>query len=145
MARGAGEVTGGVSGRADWIGYDLYNTEARVRTGTEQDDDGRYQSASAFARWRGLLGQRIVYDLGGRFDLLHYNALDQLTPGRRVARRHARHRSSPKLGARYLLSSKVCAAGLAEPRVPRRGGRDSGSHPAAVGRLGQGDRRAVRG
>jgi TonB-dependent Receptor Plug Domain/TonB dependent receptor len=103
---GTGEVTGGVSGRADWIGYDLYNTEARVRTGTEQDDDGRYQSASAFARWRGLLGQRIVYDLGGRFDLLHYNALDQLSPDEGW-RGDTHGILSPKLGARYLLSSKV--------------------------------------
>ena len=103
---GTGEVTGGVSGRADWIGYNLYNTEARVRTGTEQDDDGRYQSASAFARWRGLLGQHVVYDLGGRFDLLHYNTLDQLTPSEGW-RGDTHSLLSPKLGARYLLSSKV--------------------------------------
>ncbi len=103
---GAGEVTGGVSGRADWIGYELFNTEARVRTGTEQDDDGRYQSASAFARWRGLLGQRIVYDLGGRFDLLHYNAIDQLASGE--GWRDDTHAIiSPKLGARYLLNSRM--------------------------------------
>jgi hypothetical protein len=103
---GAGEVTGGVSGRADWIGYELFNTDARVRTGTEQDDDGRYQSASAFARWRGLLGQRVVYDLGGRFDLLHYNALDQLSPAEGW-RGETHGIVSPKLGARYLLSSKL--------------------------------------
>ena len=103
---GAGEVTGGLGGRADWIGYDLYNTEARVRTGTEQDDDGRYQAGWAFARWRGLLGQRIVYDLGGRLDLLHYNVLDQLSPA--TGWRDDTHGIvSPKLGARYLLSSKV--------------------------------------
>jgi hypothetical protein len=103
---GAGEVTGGIGGRADWIGYDLYNTEARVRTGTEQEDDGRYQAGWAFARWRGLLGQRIVYDLGGRLDLLHYNVLDQLSPAEGW-RDDTHGIVSPKLGARYLLSSKV--------------------------------------
>ena len=103
---GAGEVTGGLSARADWIGYDLYNTEARARTGTEQADDGRYQSGSAFARWRGLLGQRIVYDLGGRLDVLHYNTVDRLTPDQGW-RGDTHGILSPKLGARYLLSSKV--------------------------------------
>jgi hypothetical protein len=79
---GAGELAFGVSGRSDWTTYDLYHTIARAReAGEEQADDAAYQNGAAFGRWRGLLGTRGGYDLGGRIDLLHYAALDRLDPG----------------------------------------------------------------
>ena len=56
---GAGEVTAGMSGRADWTRYDLYDTETRVRSAQDQANDGRYQNGAAYLRWRGLLAQRI--------------------------------------------------------------------------------------
>jgi hypothetical protein len=103
---GGGELAFGVSGRADWTTYDLYHTVARQRAGEEQGDDGDYQNGAAFGRWRGLLGTRFVYDLGGRLDLLRYSALDRLDP---AAERRGKTRvlASPKLGARYLLSTRV--------------------------------------
>jgi outer membrane cobalamin receptor len=103
---GGGELVFGVSGRADWTRYDLYHTIARERAGEEQADDGDYQNGAAFGRWRGTIGSRIVYDLGGRLDLLRYSALDRLDP---AAERLSKTRvlASPKLGARYLLSSRV--------------------------------------
>jgi outer membrane receptor for Fe3+-dicitrate len=103
---GGGELAFGVSGRADWTKYDLFNTIARERAGEEQADDGRYQSGAAFGRWRGLLGRRFVYDLGGRIDLLRYSALDRLDPAAEWQSK-TRVLASPKLGARYLLSSRV--------------------------------------
>jgi outer membrane receptor for Fe3+-dicitrate len=101
-----GEVAFGVSGRADWTTYDLFNTIARERAGEEQADDGNYQNGAAFGRWRGLLGKRLVYDLGGRLDLLRYSSLDRLDPAAERASK-TRVLASPKLGARYLLSSRV--------------------------------------
>jgi hypothetical protein len=103
---GGGELAFGVSGRADWTSYDLFHTVARERAGEEQADDGDYQNGAAFGRWRGLIGERLVYDLGGRLDLLRYSALDRLDP---AAERQSKTRvlASPKVGARYLLSSRV--------------------------------------
>ena len=103
---GGGEVAAGLDGRADWTRYDLYHTSARIRTGQEQGDDADYRSGGAFVRWRGLLGLRIVYDLGGRIDLLHYASRDLLEPGA-VRQSDGRLIASPKLGVRYLAGSRV--------------------------------------
>jgi len=103
---GGGELDVGVSGRADWTEYDLYNTIARQRAGQEQGNDADYQNGAAFARWRGLIGTRIVYDVGGRLDLVRYSSLDQLDPAAE-RRSETRTLASPKLGARYLLGSRV--------------------------------------
>jgi outer membrane receptor for Fe3+-dicitrate len=107
---GAGELSAGLSGRADWTDYDLYDTESRVRGSEEQANDGHYQAGGAFVRWRGLLAQRLVYDLGGRLDLLRYASLDRLN---RVEgwRDETQVLASPKIGARYLLGSKVALLG----------------------------------
>jgi len=102
----AGELTTGLSGRADWTRYDLFDTEARVRSSQDQGNDGRYRSGAAFVRWRGLLAQRIVYDLGGRLDLIHYASLDRLDGGAGW-RDETRLLASPKIGARYLLGDRV--------------------------------------
>lgn len=107
---GGGELDVGVSGRADWTEYDLYNTIARQRAGPEQGDDGDYQNGALFARWRGLIGTRIVYDVGGRLDLVRYSSLDLLDPTA-VRQSETRTIASPKLGARYLLSSRVALLG----------------------------------
>ncbi|HEU4524424.1 MAG TPA: TonB-dependent receptor, partial [Gemmatimonadales bacterium] len=103
---GTGEVTAGLSGRADWVGYELYDTESRVRGSQTQANDGRYQSGAAYVRWRGLLGQRVAYDLGARLDLIHYASLDRLTPDA-AWEDETRLLPSPKLGVRYLLGDRV--------------------------------------
>jgi outer membrane receptor protein involved in Fe transport len=103
---GTTEITAGMSGRADWVRYDLYDTEARVREDHTQANDGHYQAGGAYVRWRGLLGQRIAYDLGGRLDLMHYASLDRLTGGGEW-QDETRLLASPKLGARYLLNDRV--------------------------------------
>ncbi len=103
---GAGEFSAGVEGRADGIRYELYHTAARVRQDAEQDDDGRFLSGGAFARWRGLLGHRVAYDLGARADLLHYASLDRLTAGTdRVSATPLVF--APKLGLRFLTGGPV--------------------------------------
>jgi outer membrane receptor protein involved in Fe transport len=104
--RGTGEITAGVSGRADWVRYDLYDTESRVRDSHTQANDGRYGSAATYVRWRGLLAQRIAYDIGGRLDLVHYASLDRLST-RGAWEAETRLLATPKLGARYLLSDRV--------------------------------------
>ena len=103
---GTSEVTVGVTGRADWTRYELFDTEARARAGQDQGNDGRYRSGAAYARWRGLLVQRIAYDLGGRLDVIGYRSLDRLAAGA-PWRTETRVLVSPKLGARYLLNGRV--------------------------------------
>jgi outer membrane receptor for Fe3+-dicitrate len=102
----AGELTTGLSSRADWTRYDLFDTEARVRSSQDQGNDGRYQSGAAFVRWRGLLAQRIAYDLGGRLDLIHYASLDRLNSAAGW-QGETRLLANPKLGGRYLLSDRI--------------------------------------
>lgn len=104
--RGISEVSIGASGRADWTTYQLYHTEHRVREDAEQLNDGRYQAGGLFARWRGLVANRFLYDLGGRLDAIHYQSLDGFVPSEGF--RSATHViASPKVGGRYLVNSKV--------------------------------------
>ena len=103
---GTSEVTAGVSGRLDWIRYDLYDTEARLRESETQANDGRYRGAATYLRWRGLVAQRIAFDIGGRLDLVHYASLDRLTAGEDWEQ-ETRLLASPKLGARYLLTDRI--------------------------------------
>ena len=103
---GTSEITTGVSGRADWVGYDLYDTEARIRDSHTQANDGHYLAGATYVRWRGLLGQRVAYDVGGRLDLVHYASLDRLSAGA-AWEDETRLLASPKLGARYLLSDRI--------------------------------------
>ena len=100
-----GELSGGLSWRSDWAVYDLFETVARVREGTEQADDGHYLAGGAFARWRGLLWSRLVYDVGARLDVIRYGSLDRLAGSSRESATDEIF--SPKLGARYLASSRV--------------------------------------
>ncbi len=103
---GTSEVTVGVTGRADWTRYELFDTEARERDGQDQGNNGRYRSGAAYLRWRGLLAQRIAYDLGGRLDVIGYRSLDRLVAGA-PWRSETRVLASPKLGARYILNDRV--------------------------------------
>jgi outer membrane receptor protein involved in Fe transport len=104
-----GELSGGLTWRADGATYDLFETAARAREAEEQADDGRYLAGGAFVRWRGLLGTRLVYDVGGRLDAIRYGGLDRLA-GSPWA--HATDAvASPKIGARYLLGDRVALLG----------------------------------
>jgi outer membrane receptor protein involved in Fe transport len=77
-----------------------------VRDSHAQANDGRYRNAATYLRWRGLLAQRIAFDLGGRLDLIHYASLDRLSGGAGWAG-ETRLVASPKLGGRYLLNDRV--------------------------------------
>ncbi|HEY8258029.1 MAG TPA: TonB-dependent receptor [Gemmatimonadales bacterium] len=101
----AGELSGGLTWRADWTAYDLFETVARVRGSPEQADDGRYLAGGAFARWRGLLWNRLVYDVGARVDGIRYGSLDRLTGA--PWENATDWLVSPKLGLRYLASDRV--------------------------------------
>jgi len=79
---------------------------ARESVAPEQADDGRYQTAGLFLRWRGMLGPKFLYDLGLRGDALRYQSLDLLDSlaGWREATDPV---ISPKLGASYLPSDRI--------------------------------------
>lgn len=103
---GDGEISVGVSGRADWTSYTLDETEERALVAAEQADDGRYQALGLYGRWRGMLSSRFMYDLGLRGDLVHYqsyNHLDSLAEWRSATDPVM----SPKLGASYMASSRL--------------------------------------
>ncbi len=104
-----GELSGGITWRGDWAEYDLYETVARVREGTEQADDGHYLAGGVFARWRGLLGSRLVYDIGARVDVIRYSSLDRLAGS--AWEQATDEIVSPKLGARYLLGDRIALLG----------------------------------
>jgi len=107
---GGGEFSVGLSGRADWTTYTLDETDARAPVSAEQADDGRYQALGAYARWRGMVGRRFMYDLGLRGDLVHYqsyNHLDSLAEWQGATDPML----SPKIGASYLASSRIRVLG----------------------------------
>lgn len=101
-----GQFSVGVTGRADWTDYVLDETDARLATAPEQANDGRYQALGLYLRWRGMTSTRFMYDIGLRGDLVHYQSLDRLDSlaGWEEATDPV---VSPKLGASYLLSSKL--------------------------------------
>jgi outer membrane receptor protein involved in Fe transport len=105
---------------------------ARNREDVEQADDGRYLAGGAFARWRGLVLSRLVYDVGARVDGIRYRSLDRLagSPWQQATD----WIFSPKIGVRYLASSRVAL--LASMSRGFRG---------AVGVIGDPTRPLVRG
>jgi outer membrane receptor for Fe3+-dicitrate len=109
-ATDAGEFTIGMSGRADWTTYTLDRTEERVTLTPRQGNDGRYQAIGAFARWRGMLGSHLLYDLGLRADEVRYQSLDKLD-SLATWQEATDPMVSPKLGARYILSDRVVLLG----------------------------------
>ena len=97
---GAGDLSAGLDGRADFAAYDLFATEDRNRLDPTKDYDARYFGGGAFVRWRTLVGTHVALDLGARADGIHYRTLDRLAgTGWRSASDLI---VSPKLGARYL-------------------------------------------
>ena len=97
---GAGDVSAGFDGRADFAAYDLFRTQDRDRLSPTKDYDARYFGGGAFVRWRTLVGTHVSLDLGARADGIHYRTLDRLAG---AARQSATNLIvSPKLGARYL-------------------------------------------
>jgi outer membrane receptor protein involved in Fe transport len=98
---GAGDLSAGLDGRADFAGYDLFRTEARDRILPEVGYDARYVGGGAFVRWRTLVGTRVALDLGARADGVHYRSLDRVAGG--GWRTASDLIVSPKLGARFLL------------------------------------------
>lgn len=101
-----GEFSVGISGRADWTTYTLDETVERAPVSAAQSNDGRYQALGMYARWRGMIGTRFLYDVGLRGDLVNYQSLDHLDslPTWQEATDPF---VSPKLGASYLASDRV--------------------------------------
>ena len=98
---GAGDLSAGIDGRADFAAYDLYSTVARARQGSTLAFDARYFGGGAFVRWRTLVGTRVALDLGARADGIHYRTLDRLAA---TSWQSASDLIvSPKVGARYFL------------------------------------------
>jgi outer membrane receptor protein involved in Fe transport len=98
---GAGDLSAGLDGRADFAGYDLFRPEARDRILPELGYDARYVGGGAFVRWRTLVGTRVALDLGARADGVHYRSLDRVAGG--GWRTASDLMVSPKLGARFLV------------------------------------------
>jgi outer membrane receptor protein involved in Fe transport len=101
-----GEFSVGLGGRADWTDYTLDETVERTAVAAQQADAGRYQAIGLFARWRGMLGARFLYDVGLRGDLVHYqslNHLDSLAAWQEATDPVV----SPKLGASFVASNRV--------------------------------------
>ncbi|HEX5005163.1 MAG TPA: TonB-dependent receptor [Gemmatimonadales bacterium] len=101
-----GEFSVGLSGRADWTTYTLDETIEREAISAKQADDGQYQALGMYARWRGVVGTRFLYDLGLRGDLVHYRSFDHLDS---LADWQGATDPvlSPKLGASYLASDRI--------------------------------------
>jgi outer membrane receptor protein involved in Fe transport len=98
---GGGDLSAGVDGRADFAGYDLYQTQQRNRVSPTKLYEAEYFSGGTFLRWRTLVGTRVALDLGARADAVHYRSLDRLTGT--PWRSNSNLIVSPKLGARFLV------------------------------------------
>ncbi|MEZ4456271.1 MAG: TonB-dependent receptor [Gemmatimonadales bacterium] len=99
-----GELLLGVSARADWIDYTHATTFERAVIAPEVDLDARHAAGSVYGRWRRRVGNRLGLDLGMRWDVLRHESRSNLaaTP---VWESATNGILSPKLGARYQLSS----------------------------------------
>ena len=104
---GGGELSLGASGRYDDVGYRLLGTVARAVHDSEAIYDGSFAAAAAFTRWRRLVGP-VAFDVGLRWDLLHYRSINSLAGPGPLAQTH--RLVSPKLGARYLLGGNLAIA-----------------------------------
>jgi outer membrane receptor protein involved in Fe transport len=102
----AGEITLGVSGRADAAAYVLSRTAERRMTAAETSVDARHEAGAVYARWRRTLGGRLGLDLGGRVDVVRHASLDRLAPGAAWVD-DVRIVASPKLGARWWLGDAL--------------------------------------
>ena len=100
-----GEFSVGLSGRMDWTDYSLEETDERAPTDTRQSNEARYQALGLYARWRGMMGTRFMYDVGLRGDVVRYESLDRLD-SLGAWREATDPVASPKLGASYLASSR---------------------------------------
>jgi outer membrane receptor protein involved in Fe transport len=100
---GGGDFSAGFDGRADFAGYDLYDTEQRNRLDLTTSYDARYYGGGAFVRWRTLLGTSVALDLGARGDAIHYRSRDRVVDGPWLGDNAVI--VSPKIGARYLAGS----------------------------------------
>jgi iron complex outermembrane receptor protein len=103
----SGEIVVGVSGRRDVSDYTMYRTFARARSSLDHSYDAGFSSGALFTRWRSLIASRVALDLGGRVDVLRYDALDRVAAanaGAGVPRRSATQViAAPKAGARYFV------------------------------------------
>jgi outer membrane receptor protein involved in Fe transport len=106
----SGEVSVGVSARADAGRYDLYATTARQRNSTTQSTDGRYREGAAWLRWQSPPARRLQLDLALRADVLHFESQDRLDP-LATFRGHTTGLLSPKAGVRYSLAGNVLLLG----------------------------------
>lgn len=111
-----GELVVGVSGRHDVSDYTLYTTFARARSSLDHSYDAGFSSGAAFTRWRALVASRLALDLGGRMDVLRYDALDRVADANAAGgvSRHAATQAifAPKLGVRYLAPGSWHGANL---------------------------------
>lgn len=98
---GGGDFSAGFDGRADFAGYDLYDTQQRNRLERTKSYDARYYGGGAFVRWRALLGTSVALDLGARGDAIHYRSQDHVVAGPWLGDNAVI--LSPKIGARYLV------------------------------------------
>jgi outer membrane receptor protein involved in Fe transport len=97
---GGGDFSAGLDGRADFAGYELYDTQQRNRLDLTKSYDARYYGGGAFVRWRTLVGTSVALDLGTRADAIHYRSQDRVVNGPWAGGSDVI--VSPKLGARYL-------------------------------------------
>jgi outer membrane receptor protein involved in Fe transport len=105
-----GEVTFGLSARADGARYWIGQTAARNRIADRESLSARYQQGALYARWRRQFGERLGVDVGARADLVRHAARDRLLAG--AAWQDATASVvSPKLGARYQLGRNIALRG----------------------------------
>jgi outer membrane receptor protein involved in Fe transport len=102
----SGELTFGLSGRADGARYRIGETAERERVATRESILARYQEAAVYARWRPQLGNRLGLDLGARADVIRHQAFDRTDPASDWESAAASV-LSPKLGAQYRLSERT--------------------------------------
>ncbi len=107
---GRGELTLGLSARADGARYHIGRTETRAPVSERESLSARYHQVALYVRRRHQFGRRVGIDVGARADVIRHAALNHLLSSSAWQSATAAV-ISPKLGARYELNSSTSLRG----------------------------------
>ncbi len=106
--RDGGDLTLGVSGRFDDVGYEHAATFRRDPINPEIELDATHAAGAVYGRWRRSFGERLAVDAGLRLDVVRHASTPRVVNGQPTGDATEVSATNvvpgPKLGLRYALS-----------------------------------------